>query len=75
MSINDVVIHIDETLDSRVAEGLEEQMRDLDGVIAARINRNTSHLMVVAYDPERLSTLDIIDNVRSRGFHAQHCGA
>ena len=75
MHINDVVIHVDETLDSQARRDLEDQMRAMDGVIAPRINNTRPHLMIVAYDPDRIRTGDLINEVRRQGYHAQHCGA
>jgi hypothetical protein len=75
MNINDVVIHVNETLDSQERHALEDQMREVDGVIAPRFNDRKTHLMIVAYDPDHTSTMTLLDTVRSQGYHAQHCGA
>jgi hypothetical protein len=75
MSINDVVIHVNETLDMDARHNLEDQMREIDGVIAPRFNERRPHLMIVAYDPEHTSTMTLLDAVRNRGYNAQHCGA
>jgi hypothetical protein len=75
MSINDVVIHVNEALDPHQRQGLEDQMREMDGVIAPRFNDRRPHLMIVAYDPERISTGELLNQVRRQGYHAQHCGA
>ena len=75
MNINDVVIHVNETLDAQERRDLEDQMREIDGVIAPRLNDRKTHLMIVAYDPEHTSTIMLLDTVRGQGYHAQHCGA
>lgn len=75
MYINDVVLHVNETLDERARHELEDQMRTIDGVIAPRFNDRRTHLMIVAYDPDRISTLGLRNEVQRRGYHAQHCGA
>lgn len=75
MDINDVVIHVNEALDSHKRQDLEDQMREIDGVIAPRFNDRRPHLMIVAYDPERISTGELLNQVRRQGYHAQHCGA
>jgi hypothetical protein len=31
--------------------------------------------MIVAYDPDRIRTGDLVNEVRRQGYHAQHCGA
>jgi len=75
MYINDVVLHVNETLDPNARHELEDQMRSIDGVICPRFNERTPHLMMVAYDPDRLRTGDVLNEVRRKGYHAQHCGA
>jgi len=75
MDINDVVIHVNETLDTQARRDLEDQMRAIDGVIAPRISDRRPHLMIVAYNPDYIRTGDLINAVRSQGYHAQHCGA
>jgi len=75
MDINDVVIHVNEALDPHKRQDLEDQMREIDGVIAPRFNESRPHLMIVAYDPERISTGELLNQVRRQGYHAQHCGA
>jgi hypothetical protein len=75
MYINDVVLHLNETLDSNARHELEDQMRSIDGVICPRFSDSRPHLMIVAYDPDRLRTGDVLNEVRRKGYHAQHCGA
>jgi len=75
MDINDVVIHVNEILNSQSRHNLEEQMRGIDGVIAPRFNDHRPHLMIVAYNPDRLRALDLLGEVSRCGYHAQHCGA
>lgn len=75
MDINDVVIHINESLDSQERQDLEDQMRAIDGVIAPRFNEHATHLMIVAYDPGQLRASEVLGAVCRQGYHAQHCGA
>ena len=75
MYINDVVLHVNEALDEQARHGLEDQMRTIDGVIAPRFNDRRTHLMIVAYDPDRISAVGLRNEVQQRGYHAQHCGA
>ena len=75
MSINDVVIHVNETLDVHAQRDLEDQVREIEGVIAPRFNDRRPHLMIVAYNPEHTSTMMLLNEVQRQGYHAQHCGA
>jgi NAD(P)-dependent dehydrogenase (short-subunit alcohol dehydrogenase family) len=51
MNINDVVIHVNETLDTQARRDLEDQMRDIDGVIAPKfeIYEGTAMTMPAEY--------------------------
>ena len=75
MNINDVVIHVNETLDSQTRHDIEDQLRGIDGVIAPRFNDRRPHLMIVAYNPDHIRAGDLLGEVSRRGYHAQHCGA
>ena len=74
MDINDVVIHVDETLDAEARHDLEDRMRSVDGVIAPRFNDRATHLMIVAYNPEHTRVGDLLNAVHRQGYHAQSCG-
>jgi len=74
MNLNDVVIHVNETLDARARHDLEERMREIEGVISPRFSESASHLMVVAYNADRMRTQDLLEAVRRQGYTAQSCG-
>ena len=74
MTINDVVLHVDETLDARARHHLEDQMRHIEGVISPGFNDRTPHLMVVAYNSDRVHAAQLLDAVTHQGYHAQYCG-
>ncbi len=74
MSQADVLIHIDEDLDS---EGIHEMERTLslhEGVISACMHERRRHLLVVDYDPLRVRSSDLLSRVRADGFHAELIG-
>jgi hypothetical protein len=73
MDINDVVIHVNESLDLRARHALEDRMRAIDGVIAPRFNDHKTHLMIVAYNPDRTRMGVLLDEVRRQGYTAQAC--
>lgn len=73
MDINDVVIHVNESLGARARHELEDHMREIDGVIAPRFNDNKTHLMIVAYNPDRTRMGVLLDEVRRQGYTAQAC--
>ncbi|MDP1923845.1 MAG: hypothetical protein Q8K57_03565 [Thiobacillus sp.] len=75
MYINDVVLHVNETLDAQARHDLEDRMRAIDGVISPGFNERTPHLMVVAYNSDRVGSGQLLDAVSCQGYHAQYCGA
>lgn len=74
MTLNDVVIHVNEHLDEPARRTLEAALRNVDGVIAPRINDHTPHLMIVAYDADTLHAHDLLDCVMRQGCTGQLVG-
>ena len=73
-SISDVTIHIDETLDAARLEKLRDALLTEDGVMAADYQKATRHLMIVAYDPARNSSANLLKTVKAQGVHAELIG-
>jgi len=74
MHIADLLIHVNETLDSNERESLQEELRKLYGVIAPRFNRETPHLLLVSYEPQEIDSLKLLNRVKANGYHAQLVG-
>lgn len=70
----DIVIHIDENLDDDSVHQLEQSVGLESGVLSACMHERARHLMLVDFDPERVSPSYIVHAVRSRGFHAEMIG-
>ena len=75
MNISDILIHIDQALNADEKHALEEKMRAIPGVIAPRFNPGRDHLLLVAFDPERVKSTAMLDSVRAGGYRAQLVGA
>ncbi|MDD5328759.1 MAG: hypothetical protein PHX38_02055 [Sulfuricella sp.] len=75
MQISDILIHVDETLDTDRRQALEERVRTLPGVLAPRFNPGRDHLLLVAFDPERTRISDLLGEVVAAGYRAQLVGA
>lgn len=71
---SDVVIHIDEDLQDDAIHEIERDIIDLDGVYSACVNERARHLMLVDYDPEGVTSHDLLDRVRRRGVGAELVG-
>lgn len=74
MHLVDLVIHVNETLGPAERVSLEEKLRKVEGVIAPRFNRETPHLLLVAYDPEEADSHNLLNRVKDSGYHAQLIG-
>lgn len=71
---NEVLIHLNETLDGATLHELEQDMRQDQGVISVGHRPNQHHLMVVVYDSEVARGTNLLHRFRERGLHAQLVG-
>jgi len=75
MSISDVMIHINESLSVEARSSLEDEMRTIDGVVSPRFSPNKEHLMIVAFDPAKTTSMALLEKTRLAGYTAQLIGA
>jgi hypothetical protein len=73
-TLNEVVVHINESLDDAAFSELEKGIRLDQGVVSVGRQANQDHLMVVVYDSEVARASSILHNFRERGLHAQLIG-
>lgn len=71
MNLCDVLVHIDETLSTEQKNGLEDDMRNLPGVIAPRFNPGQDHLMLIAFASGSVNHASLLARVRTHGYQAQ----
>lgn len=71
---NEVVIHLDETVDEAMLETLEQDIRHDHGVISVGHHPRQNHLMVVVYDTSMARGANLLHHFRERGLHAQLIG-
>jgi hypothetical protein len=74
MSVADVLIHVDENLDSSQKEDIIHTMREIPGVISPRFNPGKEHMLLVAFNPAETKSTDLLTDVRSHGVHAELIG-
>ncbi|MDH4224555.1 MAG: ATP-binding protein [Deltaproteobacteria bacterium] len=70
----DVVVHIDETLDPAYLARMETHLMALEGVHSVLMHENKPHLMKVGFHPEKVHTMDILQQVIRQGVHAELIG-
>lgn len=71
---NDVVIHLNETLDEATLDTLEQDLRREQGVIAVGHRPQQRHLLMVVYDTAMARGVGLLHHFRDRGLHAQLIG-
>lgn len=74
MSISDVMVHVNESLNSETRHALEEEIREMEGVICPRFSSKEDHLLEIAYNPDVIGAIDLLHKVESHGYHAQLVG-
>lgn len=74
VSLVDVTVHIDETLNRSVRIGVMEDLREIDGVVSVRSTDQRPHLMMVEYVPDRTSSRAILADVERHNLHAELVG-
>jgi len=72
--LNEVLLHVDETLDDDALGQIEEGMRHEAGVISVGHNLGKSHMIMVVYDSESTRAANLLHGFQERGLHAQIVG-
>jgi hypothetical protein len=72
--LNDVILHVDETLDDDALQRLEEGVRGDAGVVSVGHNPGRSHMIMVVYDSDATHASTLLHSFRERGLHAQVIG-
>ncbi|MEN8129463.1 MAG: ATP-binding protein [Pseudomonadota bacterium] len=74
ITLVDVTIHIDETLDPARQADLTNKVRDQEGVVSVGYHDVKPHLMIVEYNPEKTSSQHLLATVKSAGLNAELIG-
>lgn len=74
MEMADVTIHIDEAIDRERRTQIADTIREHEGVMAVAQHDETSHLMIVEYDPDTVTSLELLQIALHQGVHAQLIG-
>lgn len=73
-NLNEIMLHIDETLDDDAMYRLEEDMRTDSGVVSVGHNARQSHMIMVVYDSESTQASNLLRRVEHMGLHGQIIG-
>ncbi|MCW8853478.1 MAG: ATP-binding protein [Gammaproteobacteria bacterium] len=74
ITITDIMLHIDEDLDKDHRNQLETYMRGQEGIVSLGYHDKRPHLMMVGYNPECITSMDILTSVQTQGVHAELIG-
>jgi len=67
----DVMLHIDENTTHDERETLRDAFLDKNGVMTADCRDKTPHLMIVGFDPEDVTSAELLATMKRRGYHAE----
>ena len=70
----DLLVHIDETLPLDQLKTLEHHIHKIGGVVCACNRDEKPHIISVVYNPERVKSHEILENVVREGVHAELVG-
>ena len=74
MNISDIMIHINETLSEEARIALEDTIRKVEGVVSPRFNAGKNHLLLIAYDSDKVKATVLLEKARAAGYGAQLVG-
>jgi len=72
--LNEVVIHLNESVDEATLARIEDDIRLDRGVVSVGHRPNKNHLMMMVYDTELAPASSVLHNFKERGLHAQLIG-
>lgn len=64
INVVDVTLHIDNNLDAKVRDAVEQELRNLNGVISVHMPADKLHLVEVSYNPDDIKSEHIAHSVR-----------
>lgn len=69
--MTDVIVHIDEETTHDEREKLRDYFLERSGVVTADYKETAPHLMIVGYDPDDISSHEILSGAQRHGYHAE----
>ena len=72
--MSDIMLHIDEELNSKEQSVLESQVRKQKGVIGLGYHDTRPHLMIVEYNQDVTTPKELLHYVKDFGLHAELVG-
>ena len=70
----EIVVHVSEALDEGQRSNLVASLEGEEGIVSAEFCPLRYHLMIVSYDRDRCSSLDVLGAVAARNLQARLIG-
>jgi hypothetical protein len=70
----DLVVHVDDMLGEQRRLDIETAVESAKGIRWAHFTDGRPHLMVVEYDPDETSSMEILQQVNRQSVHAELVG-
>ena len=74
IQLADVVVHIDQTLESQQRSQIEDELRAINGVVSVHNPDDRPHLSVIGYNPDLTNSGAILSTITNQGVHAELIG-
>ena len=68
----DIMVHFQEKLDTDQKNAIESQLREIEGVIAPRFNKE--HLLLIYYNSEKTDSSVFLNMFKSKGYQVKMVG-
>jgi len=70
----DLTIHINEKVSSDTRTKLQDEMRNMNGIMMASSRDKMPHFLMIGYDPKLINSNEIVHFVKNQGMQAQIIG-
>ena len=74
MEMVDVTVHIDETVGHERRTEITDTVRGHRGVMAVAHHDEKPHLMIIEYNPDEVTSQELLQVVLDQGVHAELIG-
>jgi len=74
INLTDVTIHIDRETDTELRDKIDTALRNINGVISVHMTEKRSHLLMVEYNPDATTSMNMLSTVRELAGHAEMIG-
>ena len=74
MDILDITLHIDEDLSTEQRELFEHILKGHQGVVEYEQHHEAPHMLIVKFDTNKTTCIDIINIIKRSGLHTELIG-